>query len=266
MWFGGFFKPLTSSADYQLSRFAWLVAGGPIATLVLVVVCGTISVRRDGLWNWVGTLFWASFLLLILGGIPYSSGLNKSDAARLWQLIHHPRQARNWVAVLALQSEEAKGLRPREWNPERFNQILDVGPSASEYLYCQLLAYYRRLDEDRKVDALEHLEKLLAHSARAGKPLRQALFLEAASASAMMRKSPIQARRWLDCACELRKPESTDAVEASIAMCEGRYEEAASLWKRARERLAQRRLDSGLSRFAQEKWATYEAECGGHRG
>jgi hypothetical protein len=266
MWFGGFFKPLTSTIDCQLSRFAWLVAGGPIASLALAIVCGIISVRADGIWNWVGTLCWASSLLVVLAGIPYSSGLNKSDGARLWQLVHHPQQARRWVAILALSSEEAKGLRPREWNSEVFNQTLDVDSSASEYLHCQLFAYYRRLDEGREADALEHLERLLATSARAGKPLRQALFLEAASASSIIRKSPMQARVWLDCACKLRKPESTDAVDASIAMCEGRYEEAASHRKNARERVTRQRLDSGLNRFTKEKWAIYEAACGRHQG
>jgi len=260
------FRPLASGMDFQLSRFAWLVAGGPIASLALAIVCGVVSAQGNGHWNWIGTLFWASTFLLILAGIPFSSGLNKSDGARLWQLIHHPEEARRWVSVLALQSEEAQGLRPREWNSMLFNQILEVGPFASEYLYCQLLAFYRKLDEGREVDALEHLEKVLAASARGGKALRQAFFLEAASASGMVRKNPTQARTWLERACKLGKPESTDAVEASIAMCEGRYEEAASYWKSARERVTRRKLDSGLSRFAKEKWATYEAACGGHQG
>jgi hypothetical protein len=109
-----------------------------------------------------------------------------------------------------------------------FNEILDVGSSASEFLYCKLLAYYRRLDEGCEVDALKHLEGVLASSARVGKPLRHALFLEAASASAIIRKRPMQARRWFERACKLQKPESSDVVEAAIAMCEGRYEEDAA--------------------------------------
>lgn len=266
-WISGFFKPLTSNPDFHLSRFACMVAGGPVASLVLTVVCRIVSVRYDsGAWDWVGTLFWASLLLLILSGAPYSSGLNKSDGGRLWQIVRHSQQARRWAAVLGVQSEEAKGLRPHEWNLQLFNQILDVGPSASEFLYCQLLAYYRRLDESREADALEHLERALASSARVGKPLRHVLFLEAASASAIIRKCPTQARSWFERACKLRKPESTDVVEAGIAMCEGRYEEAAEHWKTAIERVARRGLDSGLIRFAKGKWATYEAACKGHQG
>ena len=267
MGIGGFFKPLTTSLDFHPSRFACFVAGGPLASLVVSVVCGIVSIRYgSGAWDWVGTLFWVSLLLLILSAAPYSSGLNKSDGGRLWQIIFHPQQARRWGAIVAIQSEEAKSLRPREWNLQLFNEILDVGSSASEFLYCQLLAYYRRLDEGCEVDALKHLEGVLASSARVGKRLRHALFLEAASASAIIRKRPIQARRWFERACKLQKPESPDVVEAAIAMCEGRYEEAAASWKTAIERLTRKRLDSGLIRFAKGKWAMYEAVCRAHQG
>ena len=110
-------------------------------------------------------------------------------------------------------------------------------------------------------DALRHLENALAKSARLGKIVRHALFLEAASASAMVRRGAAQARIWRDRACKLRKPESLHVVEAAIAMCEDRYEEAAKHWEAAGARAARRKLDSGLARFAKEKWAEYEAAC-----
>jgi hypothetical protein len=106
-----------------------------------------------------------------------------------------------------------------------------------------------------------HLENALARSAHAGKPLRCALFLEAACASANLRKQAAQARRWRQRACKLRKPESLDVVEAGIAMCEKRYEEAVRHWEAARAHVVRRRLDSGLIRFAKEKWAEYESIC-----
>ena len=48
-----------------------------------------------------------------------------------------------------------------------------------EYPFCQLLNYHRLLDEGRDDLAVESLERALATSARGGKALRQALFLEA---------------------------------------------------------------------------------------
>jgi hypothetical protein len=165
------------------------------------------------------------------------------------------------MAILALQTEEAKGLRPHEWDPQLFEQILRVDPSACEYLYCQLMAFYRRADEGMEEAALEHLENVLAKSARVGRALRHSLFLEAASATACIRKQPAHARVWRERACKLRKPESLDAVEAGIAMCEQRYEEALRRWEAAHAHMVRRRLDSGLVRFAKSKWAEYEGAC-----
>jgi hypothetical protein len=126
--------------------------------------------------------------------------------------------------------------------------------------YCQLLAYYRRLDEGLEAAALEHLENVLATSARAGRGLRSLLFLDAASASECIRKQSAQARIWRDRACKLRKPESLDAVDAGIAMCEGRYEAALQHWE-AKAHIRRRKLDSGIIRFALEKWTEYETAC-----
>jgi hypothetical protein len=125
----------------------------------------------------------------------------------------------------------------------------------------RLRVSWLRIDEGAEAAALEHLENALAGSVRADKAFRHTLFLEAASASAAIRKQPAQARTWRQRACKLRKPDSLDVVDARIAMCEGRYQEAAQLWEAARARLDRRRLDSGLIRLAKEKWAEQEAAC-----
>jgi len=263
---GGFFMPLTT-ADVPPIRYAWLVAGGPLASIALTVLFGLIYIQYgDGAWRCIGSLFWTSLFSVIISLIPVSSGLNKSDGARLWQLLRYPERARCWMALLALQTENANGLRPHEWNRPMLEQILTTDASASEYLYSQLLVLYWKLDEGLEAEALEHLEILLAKSARVGKALRQALFVEAASASALIRKRAGQARVWRERACKLRKPESLDALDAGIAMCEGRYEEAVQHWEAAKAHVARRKLDSGLVRFATGKWAEFEAACIAARG
>jgi len=263
---GGFFTPLTT-VDVPPLRYVWLVAGGPLACVALTVVFGLICVQYgSGDWSWIGSLFWTSLFSGIISLIPVSSGLNKSDGARLWQLLRYPERARSWMALLAIQTENTKGLRPREWNRQLIEQILTADASASEYLYSQLLAYYRRLDEGLETQALDHLEIVFSKSARVGKVLRHALFLEAASASAFVRRGAGQARSWRELACTLRKPESLHALDAKIAMCEGRYEEAAQHWEAAKADVVRRKLDSGIVRFALEKWAEDQAACIAARG
>jgi tetratricopeptide (TPR) repeat protein len=199
-------------------------------------------------------------LTLALSIVPFSSGVNKTDGARLWQFARHPEQARQIMALLGVQSEEAKGLRPREWSPVLFDAMMQVDRSNAEYPWCQLLASYRAFDLGADEEAMECLERALASSARAGQLIRHALYLEAGCSSALVRKNAANARAWHARAAKLRKPR-TGAVQAGIAMCEGRYADALDNWAAARARVDRLGLDSGLIRFAKAKWAECEAEC-----
>jgi len=258
--FGGFFQPLSSDLDFSTNRYVLCVAGGPIASVAFSLSCWLVCTRYgSGERDWIGSVFWASLLVLLLALIPVTSGLNKSDSARLWQLIHHPERSRGWIALLTIQSEDANGIRPRDWSAKKFQRLMQVDASAGEFLHCQYRAYYRCLDEGSEAAALDHLENALAKSGRAGIIWRHSLYLEAASASAMIRKQATQARTWCERACKLKKPISLEAVNAGIAMCEGRYQDAVQHWEAARDYVTRRRLDTGMIRFAKEKWAEFEA-------
>jgi hypothetical protein len=179
-WMGGFFKPLLRTADLDAAPYGWMIAGGPLASLILTVTCAVIGVRfGNGTWDWIGSLFWMSLFTLLISALPFSSGLNKSDGARLWQLIRYPERTRAWSGLIAIQTEDASGLRPRDWDSEIFEHLLAVEPTAGEYVNCQYLAYYWRLDQGCEDEALKHLENVLGQSDRAGAPFRHVVFLEA---------------------------------------------------------------------------------------
>ena len=59
----------------------------------------------------------------------------------------------------------------------------------------------------------------------------------------------------------MREPLSTYGVEAAIAICEKRYDDALRLLNKAGVRIERRKLDSGLARFAKEKLAEYKELC-----
>jgi hypothetical protein len=224
---GGFAKVLPPNNDFRPTAFAWMVAGGPIASLILTVTCGLAALKYgNGVWGWIGSLAWVALLTTIVSLIPTSRGLNRSDGGRLLVLMRQPDRCLAWMALYALQTEETHGVVPREWNAKLVKQMLVTEPSASEYPYIQLLAFYRCMNENNEQDAFKHLENALANSARSGKILRHCLFLEAAFSSAYSRGNAAQARTWLERACMLQKPKSTDSVEAAIAICEKRYEDA----------------------------------------
>jgi hypothetical protein len=258
----GFAKPLPPKGDFRRDHFAWMVAGGPIASALFTALC-TLALFKfgSGSWDWISTLFWGS-TIGVSAVIPYSSGGIRSDGALLWQLLRHPDRSRRWIALLALQTEEAGGVLPRDWDPGLMAEILETDDADSYYPAVQMLAGYRSVDQADNETALRHLENALAVSSRHGsKRIRHWCFMEAASMSARERKNPAQARTWLERARKIQKPQSTAGIEAEIAMAEGRFDEAIRHWSAAREFIARRRLDSGLARFSKQRIAAREHVC-----
>jgi hypothetical protein len=246
---GGMAMFLTRKNQFSPKQFAWSVAGGPLASFALMVGCGAISVfHSDYSAGWTNTLFWMA-LLSMSSLIPASAGINKSDGARLWELLRHPDRAQSWIALVAMNSEEKRGVRPREWDPELVERVLATDPAAKEYPYIELLMFYRQLDQGNEAAAVEHLENALSASSQGGKLVRYCCYLEAAGASASIRKNAGNARIWFERARKVRKPLMTDSTEAAIAICEERYEDALRHIDAARRFVNRRRLDSGLVRF-----------------
>ena len=259
---GGLAKPLPPNGEFSRSKFAWMVAGGPLASLLFAAAMGAARLRYgSGPLAWRGSLFWTAVFITIISLVPGSGGVNKTDGARLWMLLRHPARALSWVAMLMIQTEETNGVRPRDWNPKLVKQMLETSPSEGQYLYSEWLAFYRSSDEDDEVAALEHLENALARSKRGSTMLRHCWFLEAAQASALARGNAAHARVWLERASKLRRPLSIASVEASIAICEKRYDDALVHLAAARDFLIRQKLDSGLIRFAKEKLDEYKHQC-----
>ena len=258
---GGMAVPQPVKRKFHISGFAWMVAAGPIASILSTLVCWIAFLKYgSGTWDWIGSSFWASAMGLF-SLIPLSSGLHKSDAARLWMLLKRRDQAQAWMAAVAIQTENGNGVRPREWDSALVEQMLSAVESPGGRIFPELMAYFRNLDEQNESAALEHLESALAASASSGKAVRQALFLEAAEANALLICNAVNARAWRDRALKLRKPESTACSDGAVAMCEGRFEDAIRSIGMARAFLVKRKLDSGLARFAKERLDQRERVC-----
>lgn len=257
---GGVAKPLPAKHDFDPRRYAWMVAGGPIATLLLLAVSGIAYWRSAGPAGLVNSFWWIN-LTLFLGVLIPTDGVNKSDGARLWLLLHDPEDSRSWIAFLQLLAEETVGVLPRYWDSEMFAGMMQYRPGSSDGAYRELLAFYRRIDERNVEGALEHFEKALAATGRGGRLLRHACFLEAVCASAILRANPAAARTWLARATRVRKPMSRHGPDAAIAQSEGRYADAIGSWDAALAFVVARKFDSGLARFGKAKIIEYREQC-----
>jgi hypothetical protein len=219
----GIALPVPPTREFRRTVFLWLIAGGPVVSVAVTLAWWLIFLEHgSGVRNWMGTFFWTSAVGL-LSLIPMSSGLNKSDAARILMFLTKPDQARAWIAAVAVQAENLRGVRPREWS----NQLVEEMMLAkTEKVFPRLMAFFRELDLGNAPGALEHLEIALADSARVGKQVRHVLFLTAAEACAQLKWNADVARQWQQRALKLRKRGSAAPAAVAIAMCEDRFEDA----------------------------------------
>jgi hypothetical protein len=263
---GGFVVPLPASREVPQSRFAWFVAGGPIASILLTTVCW-LAVHRSGdeAGDWSRTLLWASVVFIVASVTPYSVQGMKSDGLVLWRLWRKPEFTRRLMNFLALRAAEIKGVRPRDWDGKLMREALDTTETEAFYTSVQLYAWYWRVDEGDETGALEYLEKFLASAGHGrSKALKRSACQVAAAASASTRNNPAQARVWMERVRKFGRPtaaESTEGIEAQIAMIEGRYEDALAHWTAMRVHLNRRHGDSGIIRYLRDRIETGETEC-----
>jgi hypothetical protein len=252
--------PLTPEGETRISSLVWMVAGGPIVSVVLMAVCWVAWNRfGDGSWDWIGSCWWAALGCLSCL-IPMSFGTVKSDISRLWMFWRAPGEAKAWIALVAVSAENLRGVRPRDWTRSLVEEI-DTPGEKGRSIQAGLLLYCRCWDEGDVDGAVQHLEDCLAASKRAGKMMRQALYLEAATVSAFRRQSVAQARTWRERARNLGELRAGAGSAAAIAICEGRYEDALKDIDTARQYILKRNPGSGLSIFVREQLDLREEQC-----
>jgi hypothetical protein len=176
----------------------------------------------------------------------------------MWMLMRDPNEARAWLAAVAVQAEDMRGVRPRDWGGELVEEML---AARRERVFPHLKAFFRELDKGNTQAGLEHLEAALAYSDRAGRLVRQSLFLSAAQVSGFERGKCEAARQWWQFALKLGKPQSDAAAKATIAICEGRFEDALRDIAESRVYLAKLKQRSGSMLFINERLDEYERRC-----
>jgi len=239
-----------------------MIAGGPLASAILAVLClAGLELYGNDRWSISGTLFWTSLLAAFGTAVPFSAGLQNSDGALLRMLFKDAEGTRQWLALVDLQTRDTRGERPRDWDQERIKEIMSAPSASNLYVVSQLLAFYYRLDQHADEAALGHLENLLASSGTMPVRLRHQIFLEAACSSAHIRHNPAHARAWRTRACKRHKPSRSLLPTRASRCTRGVTRRALQHWETEQARVVRRRLDSGIARFAKERWSAYQEEC-----
>jgi hypothetical protein len=224
-------------------RCIWLVATGPLATIIVgflfLIVVRLIDPARAS----IDTLFFAaiSFLGITVGMVrllPLSIRRSASYGLLLWDAIRGRPTCEVLFLVAALINEAQQGIRPREWSAEMLERGLRLTEKTEipERATLCLLAYYRTIDLDEIDRAGPYLDEAYAKASPKIGPVYSWIMLEKSFFEARFKRDESTARAAFEQVQDWSKVphHAWLRVSAALALAEGKPDECR---RQAREAL-----------------------------
>ena len=255
---GGFVYAIPRD-DRQLRRRRFvMVAGGPVASLLLALLAAAGLVASDGAGVWPVVASQVALMSLAIGVltlVPHRSGGLTSDGGQMWQLLRGGPGVEQRLATQLLLTALVGGVRPRDLDETLVARALAATdpPDATTAHY---LAYWREMDRGNITAAASHLDYALNHRA-ATTPVAQAAFAaEAAYLTArhdLTPDAPATAAAWLKLATLRGLADSNyRRAQAAVHLAHGRTVEALAAAEDAIRLLGQA-IDAGGA-AAEREW------------
>lgn len=255
---GGFVYAIPrDDRQLRLRRFV-MVAGGPVASLLLALLAAAGLVASDGAGVWPVVASQVALMSLAIGVltlVPHRSGGLTSDGGQMWQLLRGGPGVEQRLATQLLLTALVGGVRPRDLDETLVARALAATdpPDATTAHY---LAYWREMDRGNITAAASHLDYALNHRA-ATTPVAQAAFAaEAAYLTArhdLTPDAPATAAAWLKLATLRGLADSNyRRAQAAVHLAHGRTVEALAAAEDAIRLLGQA-IDAGGA-AAEREW------------
>jgi hypothetical protein len=192
----------TDSTDLP-RRFAVMLAGGPLADLILsfaaFATASLPAVAESPVTRLLCLLLgMASAICFVASVIPMESGAGLTDGARVSRLLRGGLAARRDVSLLRLSASIAAGVAPRDWDSQTVRQALQPADGSMFEWQARQLAYRHALERGDTAAAGEHLDTATDLLSLVPKSAQAALRLEAAYFEAWHRARPEFALEWLE--------------------------------------------------------------------
>jgi hypothetical protein len=208
--------------------YALLVAGGPLASVLLAAVTGPAAFAIGGWWG--GLLFATAALSLVIGVatlIPVRAIGYMSDGGQLLGLARDDDETRQRLALGALMGQSYAGVRPRDWDPGLLRTIGEDSGDATLRTVAATLAAARAEDQGDLDAADAHLREVAAilgseQGASIAEAARRAFALGLAGWIGQRRREGASARRWLEASKGgFSEPAVAAYAESAVALAEG---------------------------------------------
>ncbi len=159
---GGMAAALPPDGRDLRRRFSVMIAGGPVASLVLALAGGAAwSAMPDGTTRFLaGVTALASAAFFLATAQPFGAGGGfASDGGRLLRLWRKGEVGEREVAILALTTASIAGTRPRDWPAELVEAALRPGDGSAMELAAHVHAAQRACDAGDLDAGLAHLDR-----------------------------------------------------------------------------------------------------------
>jgi hypothetical protein len=201
------------------TRFAWYTAGGPLASLA-VALASMLCARLvpDPAGRGVAWLALLSACVFIATAQPFGSGMGlPSDGGRWSGLVRNDEAARAAVALVALESLDMVGTRPRDWDQGLVDLVAGVRRPPLHVLSAETARLRRALDANDLDVARARVAEIRAALPRVLRSFRGDAAAEVAFWFAHFVKDPAAGREFLrDAGGALTAPHRRLRAEAAV--------------------------------------------------
>lgn len=228
--FGGLTVVLPDTSRPMPPQLRLLIAGGPIASLVLALAGLAVAQLAQGRVATYGAFVLAiSGLLFALTVIPFRMQGFRNDAAQLLQLWRGGSGVELRQVLLVLGGQSLSGVRPRDLDDALLQRAfaLDDGDDTVLAVSTHHFAYLQAWDRGDMAAADRHLSAIAAAYDGLPQGLRQMFAVELAFFHAQHHRDADAARAWLARGeGGLVEPAQRETARAALALLEARTQDA----------------------------------------
>lgn len=223
-----------------------LVAGGPVASLVLAFLAGlpfiaakifSFAAPGDLGALFLGAMSLGSLLIFLITTIPYHANHFYSDGARVLMLRKRGKEGERWCALAVIGGAMLNSTRPRELKAEYIQSALAMPDKTVDDLSAHILSYQWALDSGNMEDAQRYLNYAAEHLESYPEAFRPLVAIEVAYMEGVYKHNAEEAQKWLTLAGKSAfvEPLTRLRAEAALALA---LDEATTAKEKATEALS----------------------------
>ncbi|MCC5942479.1 MAG: M50 family metallopeptidase [Balneolaceae bacterium] len=173
---GGLTLMTPNSETYDKEKFAWFIAAGPIASILLFIILATIAFSvhalfgTDGNTNTIIYFSWLTAVISLAIGItslfPEEQGGLETDGMQLRDLLRGGKRAVIKQYVMQLYISAFNGTRPRDYNTDILAKLNDATPKFKDNnsILARLFTYIHLLDKNEIKKAGDIINELTVNA------------------------------------------------------------------------------------------------------